>query len=198
MMKNRYHHLVLLLLFLIPLAGCGGSGVGGGEAVFTTVTLTASPAVSSLDSSVVTHSLAITDPNFCVIGEDFLTVTADSVNVTITSTLIPNLPTGVTASQVSLQQVTLQYTPADTISPALPDQYLALDSFVTAGGSATVPIIVASQALKMSPTLSALVCTTKIYHYYVTMFFEGVEVNTNVTQNFETTMDVYFADFTAS
>jgi len=200
-MKNRYSHLVLLLLFLIPLAGCGGGGVGGGEAVFTTVTLTASPAVSSLDSSVVTHSLAITDPNFfCTFGNngtDILTVSADSVQVTVNSTAIPNLPTSVVASPVSLQQVTLQYTPADTTSPPLPPQYFTLNTIVPGGGTATVPVIVASEALKESTTLSALICSTKIYRYYVTMTFEGVEVNTNVTQNFETTLNINFADFTA-
>jgi len=178
------------LLLTVLLGGCGDS-TGGGGAVYDTVTLTASSGTSVLDSDVATHS----DVTNCGTSTDSITVSDNSVDVTINSTTIPNLPSFVTTSQVRLDKVTVKYTPANQSSPSLSDQNYTLGTYVDAGGSATVSVRVASQAQKSSSPLSNLTCTNTIYSYYVTLKFEGVEVNTDVRESFETTLNVNFADF---
>jgi len=185
--------IVCCLLLAAFLWGCGG-GTGGGGTVYNTVILTASSGTTLLDSDVAKHSKASTDAEFCA-PTDTITIEPNDVDVTINSTTIPNLPSFVTASRVRLDRVTVIFSPANATSPALPQQNYTLGSYVEPGGSATVPVRVASQALKQGNTLSALQCTNKIYRYYVTLRFEGVEINTDQRETFETTLNVNFSDF---
>lgn len=179
------------LLFTGFLFGCGGDA-GGGGAVYDTVIVTASSGTALLDSDVAKHS----DVTNCgVSGTDTITISPDDVDVTINSSTIPNLPEFVTASRVRLDKVTIIFSPADTSSPLLPTQYQTLGQYVEPGGSATVPVRVASQELKSGATLSGLVCTNTTYSYYVTLRFEGVEINTDQRETFETTLNVKFSDF---
>lgn len=196
-MKIRHFNFLLVPLFAVAsLASCGGGGTAGGGAVFDTVTLTAETTVGSpFDSDVAKHTDATPD-NCGVPGADTVTVSADSADFTVTSTAVPNLPDGITASDVRLQSVTITYTSA-TIppSPDIPAQNYALSNIITAGGSATIPVIIASQQMKSNPPLSDLICGGGMFSYYVTVRFNGVEVNTNKAQSFETNFSINFADF---
>lgn len=182
---------VYCLLFAVLLVGCGRD-IGGGGAVYDTVILTASLDTTVLYSDVAKHNDVVN----CGSISDTITIPPDDVvDVTISSTEIPNLPEFVETSRVRLDKVTIKYSPADQSSPALSDQYCALSPYVEPGGSATVPVVVASQTMK-STTLSGLVCNSPLtYRYYVTLRFEGVEVNTNNRESFETTLNINFSDF---
>jgi len=182
------------LLLTVFSVGCGGSSSGGGEAVYDTVTLTASPGKSLIDSDIAQHSQSSDSEEYCA-STDTVTYKADTVSVTIQSTAISNLPDFVEASRVRLVKVTVKYTPANQSSPSLPEQYYTLGTYVDAGGSATVEVTIASQSQKMGSTLSALQCTDKIYSYYVTIKFDAIEINTDQEESFETTLNVNFADY---
>jgi len=196
-MKGRYYSLILALIFsAVSFSGCGGGGTGGGVAVYDTVTLTAEyTGGNPFESDVAKHTDA-TPENCGVTGSDTVTFSADSANFTVQSTAIPNLPDGITASDVRLKSVTITYASAtDPASPAIPAQNYALSNIITAGGSATIPVTIASQLMKSSPPLSGLICGGGPYIYYVTVRFDGVEVNTDNARSFETNFTINFADF---
>lgn len=194
-MKLRYLAIFSVFVSALFFAGCGGSSsTGGGGAVYRTVSVTASPSTSDLDADVATWTDVDGDGQVCG-SSDTYTIDASSVDVTVTSTSLPDLPSNATASQVEITKVTIKYTPADNTSPAISDQYEALSVYVSAGGSATIPVRVGSQELKGGTILSPLVCSGQIYKYYVTLKFEGVEVDSDTDASFEATLNVRFADF---
>jgi len=193
-MKKRIMIVSLMVLSSMALFSCGGGGgVGGGAEVFKTVTLTAQSAFNIVDSDVATHSAGCGD------AADTVAVTADDIDVLFTSTINPGLPASVTGSDVRLESVVVKYKPADSTSPAIPDQKYALSAIVLANSSSlTVPIRIASQAMKLSTTLSALRCTATTYSYFVTLEFNGVEIETGKSGTFETNLTINFADFVDS
>lgn len=177
-MKRKY--LLYFAFLLLPISGCGG-GSTNGEAVFQTVTLDGTTADVSVDSDVAKHTLAATDPNFCS-ATDSITVADDVENVTVTSNLIPNLPSDVTASAVRLTQVTVSYAPADKISPPLDPQNYGLDIIVPAGGSQAIPVTLVRKSMKSSQPLVSLECSGTEFRYYVTFTFKATEVTSGVTE----------------
>ena len=199
-MKGKVLVSGLMVLLTLPLFSCGGGsgGGGGGSATYDTVILTAALAVGSpFDSDVAKHTDA-TLGNCGVLGLDTVTVSPDNPNFTITSTAIAGLPAGVVSSNVRLDSVTLKYTSATLpASPAIPNQNYALSNIIVPGASATVPIRIASQAMKSSLPLSDLVCgiVAGPYSYYVTVTFEGVEILTGQARSFTTTFTINFVDF---
>jgi hypothetical protein len=195
-MKARHFSFLLVLIFAAAsLASCGG-GTGGGGAVYDTVTLTAEyTGGNPFDSDVAQHTDA-TASNCGVPDLDTVTFLPDSVDFNIQSTEIPNLPEGITASDVRIQSVTITYTSASSpASPAIPDQHYALSTILTPAGTATIPVTIASQTMKSNPPLSSLVCGGGPYSYYVTVRFKGIEVNTNNERSFETNFTINFADY---
>lgn len=195
-MKVRHFSFLLMLIFAAAsLASCGG-GTGGGGAIYDTVTLAAEYTGSSpFDSDVAKHTDATPD-NCGVPGTDSVTFPPDDAEFSITSTEIPNLPNGITASDVRIQSVSLIFTSATSpASPAIVVQNYALSNVITPGGSATIPVRIASQEMKSGSPLSDLICGGGPYSYYVTVRFSGVEVNTNNERSFETNFSINFADF---
>lgn len=192
-MKNLFHYIVVSVFSVFALSGCGGAG--GGESVFQTVTLTAATTDVNLDSDVAQHSLPVTDANFCVFGADSITVNDDTEDVTITSTLIPNLPTGIDGSTVTITQVAVTYTPADQVTPKMDTQYYTVNQVVGPGGSITVPVTVVRKSMKTSEPLVALQCTNTEYRYYVAFTFTATETNSKVTQTVQATMNLNVSDF---
>ena len=200
-MKKRVLVASLMVLLSVVLFSCGGGGgVGGGAEVFKTVTLTAQSSVNILDSDVAKHS-ANCDP-----VTDVPTYTADDVEVEIASTLNPGQPSSITGSAVRLESVKVKYKPATDTSKPLTEQKYALSTIVPANGSITVPIRVASQSMKSSIPLSELIsqdstatppiCLSNgTFSYFVTLEFEGTEIDTDKTATFETKLTVNFEDF---
>jgi hypothetical protein len=91
--------------------------------------------------------------------------------------------------------VSIAYTPADTSTPSVSTQFETLGVVIDPGDTASVSFKAASQELKASSILSPLICSSTIYKYFVTLTFEGVEVDTDRTETFETTINMRFADF---
>lgn len=195
-MKVRHFSFLLMLIFAVAsLASCGG-GTGGGGAVYDTVTLTAEyNGGNPFDSDVAKHTDAT--PGNCGVPDlDTVTFLPDTVDFTVRSTEIPDLPVGITSSDVRIQSVTITYTSASSpASPAIPVQNYALSNILTPGGSVTFPVTIASQIMKANPPLSGLICGGGPYVYYVTVKFNGIEVNTNNERSFETNFTMNFADF---
>ena len=190
-MKKRLFIVSLMLLLSVSLLSCGGGGggVGGGAEVFQTVTLTAQSTVNLVDSDVATHSAG------CGQDGDAVTVAPDDIDVVVTSAINPGLPASINGSDVRLEYVKVKYKPANATSPALPDQKYALSSIVSPDSDLTVPIRIASDAMKLSTTLSDLRCTNTTLSYFVTLEFKGTEIDTNKSATFDTNLTVNFADF---
>jgi hypothetical protein len=114
--------------------------------------------------------------------------------VDIKSTLYPKL-TG-QALSVRIDRITISYAPANTSSPALPDQFLTLSDTVTPGGTVTIPVPVAMAKVKLSLVneKGLQLCSTAYYEYYVTISFDALEIGTDTRKRISTSMNVAFAD----
>ncbi|MBI5747035.1 MAG: hypothetical protein HZA13_08540 [Nitrospirae bacterium] len=193
-MKNRINlYLLGLISILLALSGCSEE-VGGGAGSFDTVIATASVSTADLDSDLATWTDVNGDGFVCGANDTF-TVSSDDVTVDIAVDTKANLPSTREASKVSINKVSIAYSPANTTTPSLSTQFETLGVVVDPDSTATVSFKVASQDLKKSSILSPLVCSNTIYTYFVTLTFEGVEVDTNRTETFETTLNLRFADF---
>jgi ribosomal protein L31 len=169
------------------LSSCGGS-LGGGVEEFKTVMVSATAKTSRLESDVLTG-------NTCgATGSTGGTYATDNVDVDIKSTLYPKL-TG-QALSVRIDRVTISYTPANTSSPALPDQFLTLSDTVTPGGTLTLPVPVAKDILKLSLVndKNLQLCSTAYYEYYVTITFDALEIGSSTSKRISTSLNVAFAD----
>lgn len=192
-MKNRINLYLLGLISILALSGCGEE-VGGGVGCFDTVCATASVLTADIDSDVATWTDGDGDGFICGANDTF-TVFSDDVTVDIAVDTRANLPSTVETSKVSINKVSIAYSPANTTTPSLSTQFETLGVVIDPDDTATVSFKVASQELKSSSILSPLVCSGTIYTYFVTLTFEGVEVNTSRTETFETTLNLRFADF---
>lgn len=192
-MKNRINVYLLGLISILALSGCGEE-VGGGAGSFDTVIATASVSTADIDSDLATWTDVDGDGFVCGANDTF-TVSSDDVTVDIAVNKRTNLPSTVETSKVSINKVSIAYSPANTTTPSLSTQFETLGVVIDPDSTATFSFKVASQELKASSTLSPLVCSVTIYTYFVTLTFEGVEVNSNRTETFETTLNLRFADF---
>lgn len=186
---------ILVLIGFVFLCSCGDSG--GGVGLFNTVTVTASASKTALDSDVAKWTDKNDDGAVCG-SADVFTVNSDDVDVSISVAAKTNIPSNMEKSKVRIERVTVTYTAANSSSPSLPNQYQSVGVVIDPDGSATVSVRVASQDLKSGSTLSAIMCTSTIYTYYATLKFDGVEINTNNKETFETSLTVSFADFAES
>ena len=177
----RYVTWMLLLGVLVAgLSSCGGSNSGG----------TLTPTIVSIDSDVATWTGTP--------GASTYTVKPDIVNVTLNAFPAPPGSTGTTGEKVVIKSATIIYTPANTISPPLPTQFMTLTGqMVELGNSLPVPVTVASQALKSTPPLSSLVRpNTGIYSYYATITFAcDYLIANNNPFSISSQININFADF---
>lgn len=191
-MEKRRQSYLLGLVFILVLLGCGEE-MGGGVGVFDTVTVTASTATINLDSDVATWTDIDGDKLPCGPKDTFVT-SPDDVNLDITVKTKNNLPATIKASKIRIDKVTITYTPANTSTPSLQTQFATVGNIIDPDNTKTLSIRVASQELKLS-LLPSLKCTATIFTYFVTLTFEGIEVDSNKSANMETSLNVRFADF---
>lgn len=178
------------------LQSCGSSNTGGAS-VFETVNATVSvdPAQNPLLSDLATWT-----GTPCATGSTY-SIDNDLVNFSTTTTI--NIKNG-TASPLILQKATIAFSPADTVSPALPALYSPAFQPLTgytvpAGGSLSIPVEIANHSLKNYMGSSqglGLVCAASIYSYNTTISFDAVETNTGKSGVLTASMLVRFADFT--
>jgi hypothetical protein len=170
------------------LSSCGDSKAGGtGE--FATVSATANPLVTNLDSDVAqwVDSKGASVPACSYNGSP--SIKPDDVTYNITSTAYTSPNTGQTSpiavSNLVITKVTVTLTPANSNTPALPAIYQT--QFPTSGqtilpGNNTVTVRIVSDALKTFFIDNlGVICGNPVvpYSYRAVVSFEAVEVNTD-------------------
>jgi len=186
-MLNRYIvRFLCVASAAIMLTSCGDSkATGTGE--FATVFATANALVSVLDSDVATWTDATTGAKAAACGANSVaTITQDNMvlNVTSSAYSVPNTGSSspTVPSALSISNVTLTFTPADSNTPALPARFQtqftsASPSVITVGLN---PITLEIVTDEMKSFLgSALECTGALYTYRVGVSFDVVEQSTN-------------------
>jgi hypothetical protein len=184
-MLNRYPaRFLCVACACVMLTSCGSKAGGTGE--FATVVASANATTSGLDSDVATWVDATTRAKASpCIQTSIPTVVPDDVSFNVTSAAytVPN--TGSTStvvpSDLIITRVTLTFTPADSLTPALPAIYQT--QFPSAGerivvGSTSIPVRIATDDLKIF-LQNTLACTGLTYSYRLNVSFEALEVNTN-------------------
>jgi hypothetical protein len=181
--------LLAACLSLLLLSSCGDSSVGGGVGEYKTVMLTASAATVRLESDVLSANNCSTTP------PTGGTYTTDNVDVKLTSAVYPGF-TGIT-SNVMIDSITISYTPVNAATPALADVYVSsMGTVLTPGSSVTIPVPVAKDILKYSLVTekNLQLCSANMFEYYVTISFEGLELNSGTRSKAVTSLNIAFAD----
>lgn len=187
-MKQRITRLLPAVFSLLLLSSCGSDSMGTGVAEFKTVMVAAQAGTPRLESDILTANSCGTT------GSTGGAVETDNVDVTVTSTEYPNF-TG-TRSAVLIDKYTVSYTPANSVSPALPVQNGTTTIPVAAGGSVAIDVAVVPDSLKLSLLNNNNIqpCSITIFNYYVTVTFEGLELNTGERKSFIATLNLEIAD----
>ena len=168
----------------VLLTSCGGSSVGGtGE--FATVYATVNTTTSGLDSDVATWLDAATETVKAppCLPTSAPTVTPDDVPFIVTSTAYTQ-PAGsttpVVSSALSITSITLNFTPANSTTPALPPLYQtqypsAGQSIIVGINNITIRVVSDDMKVFLQP---ALLCTGLTYSYRVTVSLVAQEATT--------------------
>ncbi len=191
-------HLLICLTFLFN--GCGSTG--GGSAYFDGVIIEAICDTTTLDSDVLLWKFL--DPNeskFCA-----QIIKSDSVIVNVHARLIDTSDIQ-KPSVVRIENVRIDYIPADDNTPELASRTLALGQFVDIDENDKVPVsvmIVGTDQKDINP-LKSLRCPKnrndpnficeETYTYYVKLTFSGVEIQTNNQEEFSTNLTLRVHDF---
>lgn len=190
-MTKKCWKLLIMGMLPLALAGCGSSG--GGTAELKTSFVTASVDIALLDSDVVSwvdstgaKATACADTSFPA------TPAGDSVNVAVASKAYSN--TGSMGLPVRIESATVSYTPANSATPAMPSVFQTVGLILANGGSATVPVRVATQEqkIRLQPKLA---CNSTIYNYYTTITLDLTEIGTDTKSTVQTSMQLRLADF---
>jgi len=193
-MKKVFAYVVFFVLFasLLGCGGGGGSGSSGGAERMKTVQVMP-PTVDSnvIDADIATWKDVNNNGKVCEL-EDTYTVNPTLVNVKIEVKTLPNLPSNLVASPVRVDSVEIIYTPSTSTTPAIPTQYRALGIVVNPDSSVTFDVVPQNIATAF---LDQLLCSDKIYTYYVQMKFKVIEINTGKEETIQTALTVKIADF---
>ncbi|MGA1868869.1 MAG: hypothetical protein ACMUJM_10015 [bacterium] len=198
MRKNIF--LVHLLCCCALLIGGCGSATSPGAALFNTVAITANCATTHIDSDVALWMDSNDGDNTC----DGYKILPDSLTVTISSELLPNISDKLSSSSVSIENVRIDYTPADSYTPStLDSRSLALGQVVEAGSNIEITLNVMSVSQKKNSPLNDLLCspgcplcvTYDSYKYHAQLTFNAVEIMTGKRADFSTSFDIHVADF---
>jgi hypothetical protein len=191
----RYICLIVVIAFgLIGIVGSGGGG-GGNSEYLSTVSLYAEYAEGLYDADV-TVKVDISDPadKIC----DIYTFYADEVPVTITSTVKPNLPEGVTANPVKIMSYTVEYI-AHEDSPAVPTKQFNHELTILPDHSAIIPIRVIDNEDKIissSPLnyIDYFNSNAASYEYTVIVTLRAEEVLSGKKTNLKVEFSLYYFD----
>jgi len=195
-MKKVFAYVVFFVLFA-SLLGCGGGGgsgsSGGAERMKTVQVMPPTVDPNIIDADVATWKDVNGNGKVCEL-EDTYTVNPTLVNVKIEVKTLPNLPSNLVASPVRVDSVEIIYTPSTSTTPAIPTQYRALGIVINPDSSVTFDVDVVPQNIATA-FLDQLLCSDKIYTYYVQMKFKVIEINTGKEETIQTALTVKIADF---
>ena len=164
--------LIAMLTLMGLLAACGGGSVGN-----------ATVAVKDVDSDVAKGSTLTA--GVC----SGFTIISDPVTALFTT-----FPQKGAAPQIWIDSVTISFSPKDSNSPALPNQFEVINQPISVGNTTPVTFRLVSQEFKNSPPLSTLPCSNTIYSYYVTLSFIAHDSLGSVSID-PARLNVRFADF---
>jgi hypothetical protein len=195
-MKKVFAYVVFFVLFA-SLLGCGGGGgggsSGGAERMKTVQVMPPTVDPNIIDADVATWKDVNDNGKVCEL-EDTYTVNPTLVNVKIEVKTLPNLPSNLVASPIRVDSVEITYTPSISTTPAIPTQYRALGIVVNPDSSVTFDVDVVPQNIATA-FLDQLLCSDKIYTYYVQMKFKVIEINTGKEETVQTALTVKLSDF---
>lgn len=179
----------VLLLFVGLILACGGV-----EGQLSSVIVNASLEQSSIDADTA-FWVDSNDDGVC----DYYTIKPTTVNVTISTNPLPNIPGDVPPSPVVVERVDIIYSRADNTSPNLPEDYRSVGVKVDPDRSTVVEIEVLSQSQKRSLIESYYILRTNpnlpIYRYYVTLRIWIREVYSGITSTIERGFYMEVSDF---
>ncbi len=190
-------------ILLCMAFSCGFLGCGSTDGALNTSTVTATIDTHVLDSDVVSWvDAAGVKATACVATSFRTTPAADSVNLTFVSkaasaatTTGTTTTTAATGLSVRIESATINYTPANSATPAMASEYQAIGTTIASGGTVTLPIRVATHEQK-ALLQSTLECNGLTYKYYTNIILDITEVGTNKKTTVNTSLDLRFADFT--
>ena len=186
----------------VMLTSCGDSKAGGtGE--FATVFAVANNTTGPLDSDVATWVNATTQVKATPCPPSVPTVKPDDVSfsVTVSPYATPNTGSAspIVTSDLLVTKITLSFTPADSLTPALPalfqTQFPSAGQRLTSGPN-SIPVRVVTNDLKVF-LQNNLACSGLTYSYRVSVSFDALEITTNraSTINLPGYLTVNFSDF---
>lgn len=177
----------LALALCLFLASCGGGGDStdpkGGSTIVETVRIMP----PTFDRVVVYSDVAVwqdrnSDGKVCDYVNDAYSMQVDTVNMTVSVEKIKGLPENFQVSPVRLESIEVKYTPADTISPAFPNQYYNLSAVISIpAGQDSASYVSQIEVLPLNLKMllqQRLICTDTVYKYYVTVTVKAVEILT--------------------
>ncbi|MEW6379617.1 MAG: hypothetical protein AB1611_08405 [bacterium] len=182
---------LLLCWFALLASGCGSSSSGGAE-YFDTVLVTVSSEQPSLDSDIQVWMDSNND-NIC----DRSIIKPDSISVQIKSQVLSNKNKTLPASDIRIESVRIDYTPADSGTPALDSQFLALGQIIEPDEEVKIDVKVMSQAQKINYPLARLLrrSVSDIYKYHTKLTFNCIEILSDRETDLTTSLSIDVADF---
>lgn len=179
---------LLCVVLSMWMFGCGSS-----DGALNTSTVTASVDTLVMDADVVSWVDATgAKANACVSTSFPATPVADSVNVSVVSKAYSN--TGDMGLPIRIESATIAYVPANSATPAMAPEFQTIGMTIANGGTATVPVRVATQEQKIR-LQSILACNNTIYNYYTKISFNVTEVGTDKKATVDASMQLRLADF---
>lgn len=174
----------------VLIAGCGGGGLTNGYLPVP------EPDKSIVDADVAKWvdsgtGAAVTS---CNAANASPRTSADSINVKVAFNAYPNLTNASGSKNLLIQSVDFSFTPITAGAPAISQPSQPVNMNISVGGSASVPVQVASQTLKSSLLTNFSCGDGKMYSYYLSIKF-NVRDDFNNTANATTVIKVNLADF---
>lgn len=179
----RVFFVTVILAGLMLLYGCGSGS--GSTTVLNTVSLSVQPQTNRLESDVLTGNKCTSSVSS---GGTYST---DTISVDVVSTAAAN---ALKPSPVTIQRVTLAFTPAISSAPVIATYYDT--GFVVPPNGTTTALVHITDKLKydLVNSYGFQPCSADYFEYNVTMTFEGVEDYSNQSVSFSTQVKVAFAD----
>ncbi|MBI2353475.1 MAG: hypothetical protein HYV06_00360 [Deltaproteobacteria bacterium] len=190
-MKTKQICIAAWIVFSFGLtAGCGGGGLTNGylpvpEPDKSIVNADVAKWVDSSTSAAVTS---------CNAANATPQTIADSINVKVAFNAYPNLTNASGSKNLLIQNVDFSFTPITAGAPAISQPSQPVNLNISVGGSASVPVQVASQSLKSSLLANFSCGDGKMYSYYLSITF-NVKDDFNNTAKATTVIKMDFADF---
>jgi hypothetical protein len=188
----------LIICFILLVSSCDSPG--GGAVFFETVMITAHSEITSIDADIITWKLG--DPNGDSDDQcdpNYSEVWPESVEVIIRSEVFP-VNDLETSSPVRIENVHIDYIPADGLTPGLASRNEPLGQIVQPDNNVSLNIKVMGTNQKNGflddpNDYASLITNNSYYTYYVNLTFSVVEIVTDKKDEVSTGLTIQVHDF---